>query len=107
MEALPDSMAIPQVLDLLTTVTIVTAVTLYRQFASGIAHITVRRVASQHGPRPQYHYWWETRVMTGGQAWDNAASQACATAEDAYRAAVQAVQAAQRRPGGEATAGVQ
>ena len=105
MEAAPDdSSAVQQVLGLLTDLPILSAVTLYHQLPAGTAHITVRKLAHQRGPRPQDPYWWEARVTTGGQTWDDIGAHAYPTAAAAHQAAVQAIQAADRRPGGEATA---
>jgi hypothetical protein len=101
MEAAPDdNTAVQQILGLLTHLPILSAVTLYHQLSAGTAHITVRKLAHQGGPRPQYHYWWETRVISGGQERDDTGTEACATAEVAYQAAVQA---AERRARGAAT----
>ena len=109
MEAAPDvSPAVPEVLDLLTNLTVLAAVTLHHQRAEGTAHITVRRIVRRPRRRTRHQYWWETRVTTGEQAWHDTGIRAYATAEAAYQAAVQAVQAVQAASGhriDEATAG--
>ncbi len=104
MEALPDPGAtVEQVLDLLTTLPILVAVTLYRQHASGTASITVRKITHQHGhqrdPHPQHHYRWAIRVTNGAQAWDDTGVHAYPTAGTAYRVAVRATQAVPLAPG--------
>ncbi len=97
MEAAPDdSSAVQQVLSMLTDLPILSAVTLYHQRPAGTAHITVRKLAHQSGS-PLCHYWWEIHMMTGGQARDDASTEAHATAEAAYQAAMQAIQAADAR----------
>ena len=98
MEAAPDDRtAVQQVLALHTTLDILSAVTLYRQLPTGMAHITVRKIARQPGLCPHYDYSWEAQVTTGGQPWDDTGAHAYATAEAAYQAAVQAIRVAERR----------
>ncbi len=89
-----DSGAVQEVLTLLSTVWAVTAVTLYRQFPDGAAHITVRKTAQQQGRRAEHRYGWEARTTAGERAWEWTSAQVYTTAEAAYQAAVKAVQAA-------------
>ena len=102
MEApLNDNSAVQQVLTLHTTLAILSAVTLYRQLPAGMARITVRKIARQPGLCPQYDYWWEAQVTSGGQPWDDTGAHAYTTAEAAYQAAVRAILVGERHPRGE------
>ena len=109
MEAAPDdTRAVLEVLDLLTSLPALSAVTLYHQRADGTTiYITVRRSVQPPGQGTRHHYWWGTRLTTGGQVWDDAGAHAYPTAATTYQAAVQAVPAVPAASGhrpGEATA---
>ncbi len=97
MEAAPDDRtAVQQILALHATLAILSAVTLYRQLPTGMARITVRKIARQPGLCPQYDYWWEAQVTTDGQPWEDTGGHTYTTAEAAYQAAVQAIRVAER-----------
>ena len=82
--------AVHEGLDLLTAVSVVTAVTLYHQSLDGSVHITVRKTAQRSGQRTHYHYTWEVRTMTEGRAREWTGAEAYTTAEAAYQAGVEA-----------------
>ncbi len=94
MEAVPDDgMSVQQILDLLTSAELLCGMTLAHPLPGGMARITIRKSAQPHGPRTEGHYWWEARATTGEWVWEGTGDQAYPTAETAYQAAVQAVQA--------------
>ena len=95
MDAAPgDGMSVQQILDLLTSEDLLCGVTIGHPLPGGLARITIRKSAQPQGQRSQEHYWWEAQVTTGEQAWEGTGDQAYPTAETAYQAAVQAIQAA-------------
>lgn len=89
-----DQSAVQPALDLLASLSVLSAVTLSHHRSAGTVFITVRKTGSPSGQRSPYRYQWVAQATAGGQRWDDTGVQAYPTAGAAYQAAAQTVQTA-------------